>query len=215
MDDKIWFYNDWFQVYGPFNKREIIQLLDEKKIKKDYHLWHVGLDDWVCVKNIDIYNYIYHEDYQTQSTFNRFPEFDPSIFNNKKPYNYDEGRSFVKAAGILLIVVGVLWFISSISPVILGVNYVDSKSYLILGWNTMVSIITIIIGAQVFKIKVWSYSWGIGTALLNLIIDLRYAKENGVNSKLFFIPIYLAIAFLLYSNERIFKELEKEKTTDN
>ncbi|WMM26657.1 DUF4339 domain-containing protein [Tissierella sp. MB52-C2] len=214
MDNKIWFYNDWFQVYGPFDKEEIIKLLNEKKIKKDYHLWHIGLDDWVCIKDIDVCNYVYPENYQSKNTFKGIPEFNPSIFKEKRVYDYDKGKSSIKIAGILLVLVGALWGINSLTPMLSGVYYSDATTYLTLGWNAVASIVTIIIGLQVSKIKSWSYSWGIGIAVVNLITDLINVRDNGANFKLFFIPIYLGIAFLLLSNERIFKESEIEKTTN-
>lgn len=215
MDSKSWFYHDWFQAYGPYTKQEIIQLMDEREIKKDFHLWHEGLEDWICIKNIDIHSYIYPDSYQYENAFKELPVFNPRIFKGKKAHDYEKGKSCVKSAGILLVIVGILWGVDSLKSILFGVFHESGKVYLTLGWNTVVSVVTVIIGLEIIKIKRWSYSWGVGTALLNLMIDLRNITDNGSTIKLFFIPLYLSIIILLFNNEKIFKEIEKERATDD
>lgn len=228
IEKKIWFYNDWYKKYGPYSRDEIIDLVRNKEIKKDFHLWREGLSDWIELKYVNLFgdqelnnNHVSSDN----DSFNRNeiikpPSFNPSLFKSKTStatYDYEAGKSGVKVAGILFIIIGTLWGISSLLAFLIGlVDIFGYMDYLIAGWNLTVSIGIIFIGIGITRGKEWSYRWGVGTSEINIVFHLLRYKEHG-KASLFFVPIFIVALILLIKNKKIFedKEIEREKTTDN
>lgn len=52
--------NEWYifkncSKFGPLTAKEIGELLDKNQISKDHHVWHQKYNNWVAIKDVDVF----------------------------------------------------------------------------------------------------------------------------------------------------------------
>ena len=55
--------NDWYifkncNKHGPLTAKEISHLLVKNQITKDHHIWHARYNNWVAIKDVEIFKNI-------------------------------------------------------------------------------------------------------------------------------------------------------------
>lgn len=58
VDDQL--NNEWYlfkncSKFGPLTVNEISNLLDKNQISKDHHVWHQKYNNWVAIKDLEIF----------------------------------------------------------------------------------------------------------------------------------------------------------------
>jgi uncharacterized protein DUF4339 len=218
---KTWFYRKNDEQLGPYTRDEIADLAKKMELRPIDYIWHEGLDDWVAARTVSFLDFNSNQSLENNRikppdfkyTQNRIktPEINYTQNNLRNKQTDDAGKSGIKVAAILVIIIGVLWGIIAFAQMIMSFFNTGIDVSLIAGWNIVMSIGMIVIGIAIFNLKSWSYGWGIGTAVLNLFLHVFQLLFYGVNITIIFIPMYVAILVILKKNKKIFKILEIAK----
>ncbi|MES2396827.1 MAG: zinc ribbon domain-containing protein, partial [Bacteroidota bacterium] len=107
-------------------------------------------------------------------------------------------------SAIMYFISAFLWFFIGSAQATIS-NIVPNNNIGAVGfWNIIISFVCIAIGIGILQSKKWSYDWGLGTAILNVLLLGYYYSENNSNFILFLLLIEVATIILLFSNREYF-----------
>lgn len=201
-EPKIWYYSKSFPVkIGPYTASEIKTLVQQGTILYNDWIYHEGMDTW---KNANEVSGLF-----TISIGSTTPHINSATntIENKK-----ERPVGVIVAAIVTFICVPVWIIIALAQA--GVSALGGNSQMgfLAIWNFFCTIVFIAIGIGLLRLKKWSYNWGLGTAIINVVwFGYNYSKTN-LQIFLFLCVLELIIGVLLLSNTRAFrKEIKKTK----
>ena len=70
--------------------------------------------------------------------------------------------------------------------------------------NFFVSMVRLVVGIGIYKLKPWGYNWGLGSALLNMVLMAYFSTQDGSGFFLFLTMTEAVVALALYTNRDLF-----------
>jgi hypothetical protein len=113
------------------------------------------------------------------------------------------------------IISALLCFVNAAVLFYLGTLQTQLISPLLGFWNIFISFVYIAIGIGIQRSKIWGYNWGLGSALLNVVLFGYSYSQNNDNLILFLILIQIAIAILLLGSSAYFSSSSQDKAYFN
>jgi hypothetical protein len=217
LDRPLWYYKKLQdeKPIGPLNRDDIIQLVNEGTIIENDYIWREGMEKWIVANKVNgLISKV-----ELKNSDKTIPPQPPSANTTKTPaksdnsYIPDSAKYGIRVASVLFLIMVPFWGILALLQGTMSLYRSDVGLAFLAGYNLVITIASIFIGIAIWKLQSWSYSWGVNTGILNIVLYLIQAI-NGAVILFIFVPIEIAIIVLLFCNREYFKRNSEDNESN-